>query len=329
MMERLLQVNNLQTAFQNEGRLQTVVHGISFHVNKGEIVGIVGESGCGKSVTSLSIMRLLHDTPGEIINGEIIYKGENLTQLPEKQMKKYRGKELSMIFQEPMTSLNPVLKIGKQLRESIQLHLKLSKQQAHEHAINILKSVGIPRASDLMTEYPHQLSGGMRQRVMIAMAISCEPSLLIADEPTTALDVTIQAQILNLMKDIQQKSDMGILMITHDLGVVAEVCDRVIVMYAGRVVEDSTVEALFASPKHPYTKGLIDSVPKIGSGNQRLYSIPGTVPNPKNMPIGCKFAARCNDVMDICTREEPNLLEEKGHSCRCWLYHDQQKEVNI
>ncbi|GAA0443510.1 ABC transporter ATP-binding protein [Virgibacillus salarius] len=328
-MERLLQVNNLQTAFQNEGRLQTVVHGISFHVNKGEIVGIVGESGCGKSVTSLSIMRLLHDTPGEIINGEIIYKGENLTQLPEKQMKKYRGKELSMIFQEPMTSLNPVLKIGKQLRESIQLHLKLSKQQAHEHAINILKSVGIPRASDLMTEYPHQLSGGMRQRVMIAMAISCEPSLLIADEPTTALDVTIQAQILNLMKDIQQKSDMGILMITHDLGVVAEVCDRVIVMYAGRVVEDSTVEALFASPKHPYTKGLIDSVPKIGSGNQRLYSIPGTVPNPKNMPIGCKFAARCNDVMDICTREEPNLLEEKGHSCRCWLYHDQQKEVNI
>ncbi|MGM0939743.1 MAG: ABC transporter ATP-binding protein [Bacillota bacterium] len=328
-MERLLQVNNLQTAFQNEGRLQTVVHGISFHVNKGEIVGIVGESGCGKSVTSLSIMRLLHDTPGEIINGEIIYKGENLTQLPEKQMKKYRGKELSMIFQEPMTSLNPVLKIGKQLRESIQLHLKLSKQQAHEHAINILKSVGIPRASDLMTEYPHQLSGGMRQRVMIAMAISCEPSLLIADEPTTALDVTIQAQILNLMKDIQQKSDMGILMITHDLGVVAEVCDRVIVMYAGRVVEDSTVEALFASPKHPYTKGLIDAVPKIGSGNQRLYSIPGTVPNPKNMPIGCKFAARCNDVMDICTREEPNLLEEKGHSCRCWLYHDQQKEVNI
>ncbi|MCC2248441.1 ABC transporter ATP-binding protein [Virgibacillus sp. AGTR] len=328
-MERLLQVNNLQTAFRNEGRLQTVVHGISFHVNKGEIVGIVGESGCGKSVTSLSIMRLLHDTPGEIINGEIIYKGENLTQLPEKQMKKYRGKELSMIFQEPMTSLNPVLKIGKQLRESIQLHLKLSKQQAHEHAINILKSVGIPRASDLMTEYPHQLSGGMRQRVMIAMAISCEPSLLIADEPTTALDVTIQAQILNLMKDIQQKSDMGILMITHDLGVVAEVCDRVIVMYAGRVVEDSTVEALFASPKHPYTKGLIDAVPKIGSGNQRLYSIPGTVPNPKNMPIGCKFAARCNDVMDICTREEPNLLEEKGHSCRCWLYHDQQKEVNI
>ncbi|MGX9929739.1 ABC transporter ATP-binding protein [Virgibacillus salarius] len=328
-MERLLQVNNLQTAFRNEDRLQTVVHGISFHVNKGEIVGIVGESGCGKSVTSLSIMRLLHDTPGEIINGEIIYKGENLTQLPEKQMKKYRGKELSMIFQEPMTSLNPVLKIGKQLRESIQLHLKLSKQQAHEHAINILKSVGIPRASDLMTEYPHQLSGGMRQRVMIAMAISCEPSLLIADEPTTALDVTIQAQILNLMKDIQQKSDMGILMITHDLGVVAEVCDRVIVMYAGRVVEDSTVEALFASPKHPYTKGLIDAVPKIGSGNQRLYSIPGTVPNPKNMPIGCKFAARCNDVMDICTREEPNLLEEKGHSCRCWLYHDQQKEVNI
>lgn len=328
-MERLLQVNNLQTAFRNEGRLQTVVHGISFHVNKGEIVGIVGESGCGKSVTSLSIMRLFHDTPGEIINGEIIYKGENLTQLPEKQMKKYRGKELSMIFQEPMTSLNPVLKIGKQLRESIQLHLKLSKQQAYEHAINILKSVGIPRASDLMTEYPHQLSGGMRQRVMIAMAISCEPSLLIADEPTTALDVTIQAQILNLMKDIQQKSDMGILMITHDLGVVAEVCDRVIVMYAGRVVEDSTVEALFASPKHPYTKGLIDSVPKIGSGNQRLYSIPGTVPNPKNMPIGCKFAARCNDVMDICTREEPNLLEEKGHSCRCWLYQDQQKEVNI
>ncbi|WP_308216606.1 ABC transporter ATP-binding protein [Pseudalkalibacillus decolorationis] len=329
MMDQLLQVKNLKTAFRTDHGMQTVVHGISFHVNKGEIVGIVGESGCGKSVTSLSIMRLLHDTPGEIIDGEVIFKDQNLLPLPEKKMKSYRGKELSMIFQEPMTSLNPVLKIGKQLREPIQLHLKVSKPDAHQHAIKILESVGIPRAKEIMEEYPHQLSGGMRQRIMIAMAVSCKPSLLIADEPTTALDVTIQAQILNLMKDIQQQSNMGILMITHDLGVVAEVCDRVIVMYAGRIVEESTIVELFEKPKHPYTKGLIASVPKIGSGVNRLHSIPGTVPSPTNMPIGCKFAPRCKDVLDMCHIEEPSLIEKDGHSCRCWLYQDQRQGAII
>ncbi|WP_311775122.1 ABC transporter ATP-binding protein [Alkalihalobacillus sp. TS-13] len=325
MMNHILQVNNLQTAFKTDKGMQTVVHGISFHVDKGENVGIVGESGCGKSVTSLSIMRLLHDTPGKITGGQVIYNDHDLLRLPESSMKGYRGKELAMIFQEPMTSLNPVLKIGKQLREPIQLHLKMSKADAAEHAVKVLESVGIPRAKDIMEEYPHQLSGGMRQRVMIAMAISCKPSLLIADEPTTALDVTIQAQILSLMKEIQKENDMGILMITHDLGVVAEVCNRVIVMYAGRVVEETTVELLFENPKHPYTKGLIASVPKIGSGSKRLHSIPGTVPSPTNMPTGCKFAPRCKDVMDFCHTEEPGLIEEDGHSCRCWLYQDQRQ----
>ncbi|NGP45123.1 ABC transporter ATP-binding protein [Bacillaceae bacterium SIJ1] len=319
-MDHLLQVNELQTAFKTDKGMQTVVHGISFHVDKGEIVGIVGESGCGKSVTSLSIMRLLHDTPGKITGGQVLYNDQDLVQLSEANMKRYRGKELAMIFQEPMTSLNPVLKIGKQLREPIQLHMKMSKADATAHAVKILESVGIPRAKEMMDEYPHQLSGGMRQRVMIAMAISCKPSLLIADEPTTALDVTIQAQILKLMKEVQQENDMGILMITHDLGVVAEVCDRVIVMYAGRVVEETTVEELFENPKHPYTKGLIASVPKIGSGVKRLHSIPGTVPSPANMPVGCKFAPRCPDVMDVCQTEEPELVKEGGHSCRCWLY---------
>ncbi|HEY4552161.1 MAG TPA: ABC transporter ATP-binding protein [Bacillaceae bacterium] len=325
MAHHLLEVKDLQTGFRTDDGIQPVVHGVSFHVDEGEIVGIVGESGCGKSVTSLSIMRLLHDTPGEVIGGEILYKGQNLLALPEKKMMQYRGKELSMIFQEPMTSLNPVLKIGRQLRETIQLHLNMSKKQAHEHAIETLKAVGIPRADQIMNEYPHQLSGGMRQRVIIGMQISCSPSLLIADEPTTALDVTIQAQILNLMKKIQQETNMGILMITHDLGVVAEMCDRVIVMYAGRIVEEATVEELFEKPKHPYTQGLIQSVPKIGSPAKRLYSIPGTVPNPSNMPKGCKFAPRCKHVMDICHMKEPDLLDDNGQMTRCWLYQREEE----
>lgn len=319
-MQRLLDVKDLKTAFQNDHGLQTVVHGVSFHVDKGEIVGIVGESGCGKSVTSLSIMRLLHDTPGKVTHGEVIYKDENILSLSEKEMKKYRGKELSMIFQEPMTSLNPVLKIGRQIRETIQLHLNMSKHDAHIHGIKMLELVGIPRAKDMMNEYPHQLSGGMRQRVMIAIAISCHPSLLIADEPTTALDVTIQAQILRILKDIQKENDMGILMITHDLGVVAELCDRVIVMYAGRIVEEATVEELFASPKHPYTKGLIESIPVIGKHVNRLHSIRGTVPSPVNMPKGCKFAPRCPFAMDVCHEKEPELLDVDGHYSRCWLH---------
>lgn len=325
-MPDLLEVKNLKTGFHTENGFLPVVHDISFHVNQGEIVGLVGESGSGKSVTSLSIMRLFHDTHGKIVNGDILYKGENILTFPEKKMTKYRGKEMSMIFQEPMTALNPVLKIGKQMRETIMLHMGMSKKEAHQYAIEKLKSVGIPRAEQVMEDYPHQLSGGMRQRVIIAMQISCNPSLLIADEPTTALDVTIQAQILKLMEEIQEKTNMGILLITHDLGVVAEICDRVIVMYAGRIVEEATAVELFENPKHPYTKGLMESAPKIGSKKDRLNSITGTVPNPNNMPKGCKFAPRCPLAMPICHEKEPELMEDGDHKMRCWLYDEEVKK---
>ena len=325
-MSDLLQVKNLKTGFQTENGFLPVVHGISFRVNQGEIVGLVGESGSGKSVTSLSIMRLFHDTHGKIMEGEVLYKGENLLGFSERKMTKYRGKELSMIFQEPMTALNPVLTIGKQMRETIMLHVGLSKKEAHQYAIEKLKLVGIQRAEQVMEDYPHQLSGGMRQRVIIAMQISCNPSLLIADEPTTALDVTIQSQILKLLEEIQEKTNMGILLITHDLGVVAEICDRVIVMYAGRIVEDASAIELFENPKHPYTKGLMESAPKIGSKKARLNSIPGTVPNPNNMPKGCKFAPRCPVAMPICHEKEPGLLAEGNHTARCWLLDEEVKK---
>ncbi|MED4203301.1 ABC transporter ATP-binding protein [Neobacillus mesonae] len=325
-MSDLLEVKNLKTGFQTENGFLPVVHGISFHVNQGEIVGLVGESGSGKSVTSLSIMRLFHDTRGKIAEGEILYKGENVLTFPEKKMTKYRGKELSMIFQEPMTALNPVLTIGKQMRETIMLHLGMSKKASHQYAIEKLKSVGIQRAEQVMEDYPHQLSGGMRQRVIIAMQISCNPSLLIADEPTTALDVTIQAQILKLMEEIQVKTNMGILLITHDLGVVAEICDRVIVMYAGRIVEEASAVELFENPKHPYTKGLMESAPKIGAKKDRLNSITGTVPNPNNMPKGCKFAPRCPVAMAVCHEKEPELMGAGNHSARCWLLDEEVKK---
>ncbi|QFK71959.1 ABC transporter ATP-binding protein [Pradoshia sp. D12] len=325
-MPDLLEVKNLKTGFQTENGFLPVVQGISFHVNQGEIVGLVGESGSGKSVTSLSIMRLFHDTSGKVAEGEIIYKGENLLTFSEKKMTKYRGKELSMVFQEPMTALNPVLTIGKQMRETIMLHMRMSKKEAQQYAIEKLKSVGIQRAEQVMKDYPHQLSGGMRQRVIIAMQISCNPSLLIADEPTTALDVTIQAQILKLMEEIQQKTNMGILLITHDLGVVAEICDRVIVMYAGRIVEEASAVELFENPKHPYTKGLMESVPKIGSNKDRLNSIAGTVPNPNNMPKGCKFTPRCPLAMPICHEKEPELMADGNHSARCWLLDEEVKK---
>lgn len=318
-MPDLLEVKNLKTGFHSENGFLPVVHGVSFNVKQGEIVGLVGESGSGKSVTSLSVMRLFHDTPGEIVEGEITYKGKNLLNLTEKEMTSYRGKELSMIFQEPMTALNPVLKIGRQMRETIMMHMGMTKKEAHQYAIETLESVGIPRAEAIMNEYPHQLSGGMRQRVIIAMQISCNPSLLIADEPTTALDVTIQAQILKLLERIQAKTNMGILLITHDLGVVAEICDRVIVMYAGEIVEEATAVELFEDPKHPYTKGLMNSVPKIGSKKERLASIPGTVPNASNMPTGCKFAPRCPYAMPICHEQEPEPITSDEHMARCWL----------
>ncbi|HLR65457.1 MAG TPA: ABC transporter ATP-binding protein [Pseudogracilibacillus sp.] len=326
-MSQLLKVKKLKTAFMSKEQSVQVVRGVSFGINKGEIVGIVGESGCGKSVTSLSIMRLLKGTSGHVQEGEVIFNGKNILEMSEREMRKVRGKEMSMIFQDPMTSLNPVLKIGRQLMQGIMLHLKLSKKEAERYAIEMLESVGIPRAESIMDEYPHQLSGGMNQRVMIAMAMSCKPELLIADEPTTALDVTIQAQILELMKDLRDKQDTTIMMITHDLGVVSEVCDRVIVMYAGKVVEEGPTKEVFENPQHPYTEGLIKSMPKIGLKQKRLYAIPGQVPDPMSMPRGCKFAARCPYVMDKCLENEPELLDvkETKQQSRCWLTEEKSK----
>ncbi|MGX4585406.1 ABC transporter ATP-binding protein [Paenibacillus chitinolyticus] len=321
MTPRLLEVEGLKTEFRRDGGSVMAVSGIDFHINRGEVLGLVGESGCGKSVTSLSIMRLLKDTPGRIAGGAVRFEGTDLTRIQEKEMRKFRGNELAMIFQEPMTSLNPVLRIGRQLEEPIMLHLGYSRKRAREHAIHTLKLVGIPRAEDVADEYPHQLSGGMRQRVMIAMAMSCGPKLLIADEPTTALDVTIQAQILDLMKRLKEEQEMGMLLITHDLGVVAEMCDRVVVMYAGRVVEEAPVQELFANPQHPYTKGLIQSVPKLRQKVRRLESIQGNVPDLSAMPPGCKFMPRCAYAMERCL-QEPELLPVEGQEprkSRCWL----------
>lgn len=321
MGEYLLGVENLKTSFFSDRGEVKAVDGVSFQVRRGETVGIVGESGSGKSVTSLSIMQLLNNTTGKIVDGEIVFEGQDLLSLSETGMRKIRGNQISMIFQEPMTSLNPVYKIGKQLIESIMLHLSYDKNKAIKHAVDMLKSVGIPRADEIMNEYPHQLSGGMRQRVMIAMAMSCRPKLLIADEPTTALDVTIQAQILELMKMLKKDRETSILLITHDLGVVAEMCDRVIVMYAGKVVEEADVYTIFDDPKHPYTKGLLQSIPKLGQIEGRLDSIPGNVPTPLNMPSGCKFAPRCSMAMDICFEEEPSFFQfNDKHRSRCWLH---------
>ncbi|SCW36796.1 peptide/nickel transport system ATP-binding protein [Paenibacillus tianmuensis] len=323
MTQKLLDVKGLKTQFTRDQGKVNAIDGVDFHVNKGEVLGLVGESGCGKSVTSLSVMRLLHGTPGSIVGGTVRFQEKELVALSESDMRRIRGKDIAMIFQEPMTSLNPVLKIGKQLVEAIRLHLKYDKSKAREHAVHMLKLVGIPRAEDVIDEYPHQLSGGMRQRVMIAMAMSCNPQLLIADEPTTALDVTIQAQILDLMKKLKDENDMSIMLITHDLGVVAEMCDRVIVMYAGRVVEEGNVLDIFDDPQHPYTKGLIHSVPKLRQNHRRLESIPGNVPDLTNMPVGCKFAPRCSAVMDICREREPQLEQTTGgRKCRCWLYEN-------
>ncbi|MFF2531065.1 ABC transporter ATP-binding protein [Brevibacillus sp. NPDC058079] len=330
MSENIMEVKHLQTQFTRDNQKTVVLDHVSFHIKKGEVLGLVGESGCGKSVTSLSIMRLFKDTTGEITNGEIVYNGTNLLSISESDMRRIRGKEISMIFQEPMTSLNPVMKIGEQLMEAIRLHLGYSDQKAREQAVSMLTKVGIPRPSETMGEYPHQLSGGMRQRIMIAMAMSCNPNLLIADEPTTALDVTIQAQILDVMKQLQAEEHMSMLLITHDLGVVAEMCNRVVVMYAGRVVEEASVYDLFDEPKHPYTKGLIGSVPKIGQKRARLDSVPGNVPTPNNMPKGCKFAPRCKDVMPVCWEKEPTITTVGvERSCRCWLYQEEGRDVHV
>lgn len=318
----VLDIKQLRTSFFSSDGEIPAVDEVSFSVKKGEILGIVGESGCGKSVTSLSIMKLIPQPPGKIVGGEILLNGENLVDASEKRMREIRGNEVAMIFQEPMTSLNPLFTIGNQLMEGIAIHTKIGKKAAFQQAVEMLKLVGLPRAEQIMKEYPHQLSGGMRQRVMIAMALSCHPKLLIADEPTTALDVTIQAQILSLMKDLNEKLDTAIVMITHDLGVVAEVCERVIVMYAGKIVEEATVEEIFKDPKHPYTQGLLKSVPDLREKKERLFSIPGNVPKPGAINQGCRFAARCESVHDKCLIENPSLyqVEQTEHFVRCFLH---------
>ncbi len=319
--EVLLEVKDLRTEFfSSKTSSVTAVANVSFNINKGEILGLVGESGCGKSVTSLSIMQLLKDTPGKITNGQVILDGVDLVQSSIDDIRKIRGGKMSMIFQEPMSALNPSMRIDKQMIETIRLHSNRTKEEALAHAAEMLKKVGIPDPPRVLKNYPHQLSGGMSQRVMIAMALSNDPQLLIADEPTTALDVTIQAQILELMKKLQKEDQSSILLITHDLGVVAEMCTRVIVMYAGKIVEEAPVVTLFGNPSHPYTQGLIASVPKLGSGVKTLPSIPGSVPDLAAMPEGCRFAPRCKYATDKCRAENPELIEiAENHKCRCWL----------
>ncbi|MDF2682300.1 MAG: peptide transporter ATP-binding protein [Brevibacillus sp.] len=319
-MTTILEVEQLRTRFRTDSGVVSVVDGVDFSIRAGETLGVVGESGCGKSVTSLSIMRLLPQNGST--EGSIRFNGKDVLGLSEKDMQRVRGNEIAMIFQEPMTSLNPLHTVGRQIEEAVMLHMKVSKAQAKERAIAMLKAVGMPRAEEIYGEFPHQLSGGMRQRVMIAMAMSCDPKLIIADEPTTALDVTIQAQILDLMRDLKEKTGTSIMLITHDLGVVAEMCDRVIVMYAGQVVEETDVDTLFESPKHPYTIGLMNSIPELDDEREYLETIPGAVPLPQQMPKGCRFAPRCSKAMAICNEQPPELLQLDGQKCRCWLYAD-------
>lgn len=317
----ILDVKGLKTYFYLENKkVAKAVDNVDFSIKPGETLALVGESGSGKSITSLSIMQLINK-PGKIKEGEIIFGGENLVNLSDKQMSKVRGNDIAMIFQEPMTALNPVFTIGNQIVETLVKHKKISKAEARKRAIELLKLVGFPRAEATMNEYPHQLSGGMRQRAMIAIAISCEPKLLIADEPTTALDVTIQAQILDLMNEMKEKFNMAVLLITHDLGVVAEYADRVMVMYGGQIVESTDTISLFEHPEHPYTQGLLDSLPSLEKDVKRLGAIKGTVPPAHSFPSGCRFADRCPHVMDICRGENPDLLEtSSGHMVRCYLY---------
>ena len=325
-MTALLEVNNLKTYFKKKKQSVPAVDGVDFKILKGETVALVGESGCGKSMSSLSIMGLVPKPGGEIIDGEILLDGVDLLKESEKNMLKIRGKEIAMIFQEPMTALNPVLTVGEQITEVITHHQKVKRREAVERAIELLEMVGFSRAADILNDYPHRLSGGMRQRVMIAMALSCNPKLLIADEPTTALDVTIQAQILDLMRDLSKKIDTSILLITHDLGVVSEMADRVVVMYAGQVVEEALIDDLFARPLHPYTVGLIDSVPSIDGPIEKLNSIPGNVPSPENFPKGCRFAPRCSQAFGRCLEEQPKLqVVGDSRSIRCFLYEEGQE----
>jgi peptide/nickel transport system ATP-binding protein len=325
MGERLLSVTNLKTHFFADEGVVRAVDGVSLHIDKGETLGVVGESGCGKSVTALSIMRLIPQPPGRIVEGEIRYEGRNLLELSPAQMRKVRGKEISMVFQEPMTSLNPVFTCGEQIAEAVRLHEGLGRREAMDKTVEMLKIVHIPNPERRVKEYPHQLSGGMRQRVMIAMALSCSPKLLIADEPTTALDVTIQAQILDLLNELKARLGMAVMLITHDMGVIAETAQRVVVMYAALVAEEAPVHELFKEPLHPYTQGLLRSIPRIdlaATQRRRLETIAGVVPTIRgDVPPGCRFAPRCPYVKTVCTEKDPVLKEVKpGHKVACWLY---------
>ena len=327
----LLEVRNLKTYFYTEDGVVHAVDGVDFYVNSGEVLGIVGESGCGKSVTSLSIMRLISQ-PGKIEAGEILFEGKDLVKATEEEMMKIRGNRVSMIFQQPQSALNPVFRAGDQISEVLNIHQDFGKEAGRKRAVELLKLVGIPEPESRAQSFPHELSGGMAQRVMIAMALACVPDLLIADEPTTALDVTIQAQILDLMRDMRTQLGSAMILITHDLGVIAEMADRVAVMYAGEIVEQSPVASLFDEPLHPYTKGLIGSIPVLGEVRERLDVIPGAVPNLVNLPTGCRFAPRCmarvEHNLSICADKRPELVEVyEGHKVRCWLYQDSGRHV--
>lgn len=327
----LLEVRNLKTYFYTEDGVVHAVDGVDFYVNSGEVLGIVGESGCGKSVTSLSIMRLISQ-PGKIEAGEILFEGKDLVKATEEEMMKIRGNRVSMIFQQPQSALNPVFRAGDQISEVLNIHQDFGKEAGRKRAVELLKLVGIPEPESRAQSFPHELSGGMAQRVMIAMALACVPDLLIADEPTTALDVTIQAQILDLMRDMRTQLGSAMILITHDLGVIAEMADRVAVMYAGEIVEQSPVASLFDEPLHPYTKGLIGSIPILGEVRERLDVIPGSVPNLVNLPTGCRFAPRCmarvEHNLSICADKRPELVEVyEGHKVRCWLYQDSGQHV--
>ncbi|GAB1484321.1 ABC transporter ATP-binding protein [Treponema sp.] len=320
----ILRVEGLQTVFNSDVGTVKAVDDVSFDLKRGKTLGIVGESGSGKSVTNLSILRLVQCPPGEITGGKVLYDGKDLLSASEEEVRVLRGKNISMIFQDPLTSLNPLLRISTQIEEALRLHHRLGRKEARKKSIELLKLIGIPDAEQRANEYPHQFSGGMRQRVMIAMALSCKPDILIADEPTTALDVTIQAQILDLIKSLSKENDTSVILITHDLGVVAGTCDTVCVMYAGRIVEQAGSEELFYDPKHPYTKGLLASIPRVDRrGRQRLYSIPGAPPSLVDIKPGCPFHPRCESAMDICRSQTPletKLEGSEGRRVRCWLY---------
>ena len=321
----LLAIQDLSTFFHTEENIVRSVRNVDLTINLGETLALVGESGCGKSVTALSAMRLIPMPPGKFESGRILFKGKNLLQASEFEMQKIRGNEISMIFQEPMTSLNPIFTIGDQITEAICLHQNKNLEEARNLALEVLKKVAMPSPEQRIDQYPHELSGGMKQRVMIAMAIVCQPSLLIADEPTTALDVTIQAQILDLLDKLRKETQMSILLITHNLGIVAQYADRVAVMYSGKIIEEAPVETIFASPSHPYTKGLINSLPK-DTTNEKLETIPGAVPHPSFLPEGCAFHPRCPDKMNVCEQELPQLkpldIEKAQHLTACWLYDE-------